>query len=96
MESADQKRRRLFASSNVPARVLAELLQRVRREPNLGEALNINEWKLNKAISSLWAEVGLAESLQLCKGGDCTWYCAAFAKLLQRATQSSPFSELQR
>ena len=95
MESAGQKRRRLWASSIVPARVLAELLKRLRREPNLDEALNISEWKLNKAISSLWAEVGLAESLQLCKGGDFTWHCASLAKLLQHATQSSPFSDLQ-
>ena len=95
MESADQKRCRLFARRNVPARVLAELLQRVRRESNVDEALNINEWKLNKAISSLWAEVGQAESLQLCKGGDFAWHCASLAKLLQHATQSSPFSDLQ-
>ena len=95
MESAGQKRRRRFASINAPARVLAELLQRVRRKPNVDEALNISEWKLNKAISSLWAEVGQAESLQLCKGGDFTWHCVSLAKLLQHATQSSPFSDLQ-
>ena len=95
MESAGQKRRRLWASGIVPARVLAELLQRVRRESNVDEALNISEWKLNKASSSLWAEVGQAESLQLCKGGDFTWHCASPAKLLQHATQSSPFSDLQ-
>ena len=91
MESQIAKRRRLYAGSHVPARVLSKLLKRIRQEENVDEALNVSEWKLKQAVATLWDEVGQVETLHYSKdGGDFVWHCASLVKLLQHAIATSP------
>ena len=88
MEDRHQKRRRLYAGSHVPARVLAQLLKRIRQEPNVDEALNVSEWQLNQSVNDLWDSLGQAETLQH-KDGEFQWHCAPLKKSLQYAVAKS-------
>ena len=85
MENAISKRRRLFAGSSVPSRMLSQLLMRIRQEPDMEELLNMSEHQLNRAISSFWPEVGV--TLQV---GGFVWDVAALPKVLGHAVSTSP------
>jgi hypothetical protein len=89
MEDRHQKRRRLYAGSHVPARVLAQLLRRLRQESDIDSALNVSEWQLNQSVNSLWDELGQPETLQH-KDGEIQWHCASLKKTLQHAVAKSP------
>ena len=85
MESAISKRRRLFAGSSVPSRILSQLLMRIRQEPDMEELLNMSEHQLNRAISSLWPTAGV--TLQV---GGCVWDVASLPKVLGHVVSTSP------
>ena len=56
MESAISKRRRLFAGSSVPSRMLSQLILCLRQAPDMEELLNIFEYQLSRAIPSFWPD----------------------------------------
>ena len=88
MEDRNQKRRRLYAGSHVPAGILAKLLRRIRQEDDIDSALNVSEWQLNQSVNSLWEELGQPEILQH-KDGEFQWDCASFKKTLQHVVRHS-------
>ena len=62
---------------------------RIRQEPDMEELLNMSEHQLNRAISSLWPEVGV--TLQV---GGFVWGVASLPKVLGHAVHLTDVSTI--
>ena len=90
MEERATKLRRLYARSGIPHAKLVPLMDALRLEDDVHDAICINRHKLNDSLNALWKEVLQQETLPLKAGTAFVWDCISFAKLLQHAVRVSP------
>ena len=90
MSERATKLRRLYAGSGIPHSKLVALMDALRKEDDVHDAIDITRRQLRDSLDTLWKDIVQQEMLPLKSGAAFVWDCVSFAKLLQHAVRVSP------